>query len=82
MADGLRDTEHQDLLQAEGLRLRRLGTIHRRKGVNIFINTSEVRKEMIENLKREHYSWWPLGLHDSGSAAAIIMITSLALQGI
>ena len=79
--DGLKDSEIRDLLAAEGLCLRQIAVRYKRKeGINFHIDSSEVRKSMIQNLTRENVAYWPLLFTKSDLSQAMLVVTGLFLQ--
>ena len=74
------ESEHEELLLKEARRVRNLARTYRKGGTDIIVSNQELRKIMLENIKREQRSVWPFGLLDKESVDVIIVFTCIFAQ--
>ena len=81
--EDLRESDVRDLLAGEGLRIREMAArIRKKEGVNCYVDSSVVRKVMLNNLMSEKVTYWPIIFTRSSLAQAILVVSSLLVHSL
>ena len=79
--EDLRETNVKDLLSKEGLRLREMAMrIQKDEGVNCFVDSTPVRRVMLDNLMVKKVKYWPIIFTRSNLAQAIMVVSCLLVH--